>query len=79
MRPIPVFSDAALRKLTMPVLTVVGGKDVVFDSHETRRRVRATMPNGTVRMLPDAGHGLVDTTEMVCEFLVAEGASSRAP
>jgi pimeloyl-ACP methyl ester carboxylesterase len=71
MRPIPVFSDAALRTLSVPVLTVVGGRDVVLDSYETQRRVEATMPNGQVLMLPDAGHGLIDTTQMVREFLLS--------
>ena len=69
MQPIPAFSEAELRGLTMPMLVVIGGRDVVVDSAETLRRVGSAVPSARVMMLPRAGHGLIDTTQMVGDFL----------
>jgi hypothetical protein len=55
----------------MPVLAIVGGIDAVFDSDETKRRLEACMPQVQVKYLPEAGHGLVDPTSSVLEFLLA--------
>ena len=70
MQPIPVFSDKALRGLHMPTLVVVGGKDRVFDSQQTQQRIEANLSNAEVLMLPDSGHGLVNTTATICEFML---------
>jgi pimeloyl-ACP methyl ester carboxylesterase len=39
--PIPTFSDAQLRALRMPVLALLGERDIVFSAARTRRRLRA--------------------------------------
>src|SRR5262249_45560675 len=44
-RDVPIFDDAALQYLTMPVLAVVGGRDAMIDSHETAARLRAAVPH----------------------------------
>jgi pimeloyl-ACP methyl ester carboxylesterase len=67
--PFPVFTDAMLRTLTLPVLAVVGGKDAIFRSDETRRRLVTCVPQSRVHYLPAAGHGLTDQTATVLEFL----------
>jgi pimeloyl-ACP methyl ester carboxylesterase len=59
-----------LRTLTLPVMAVVGGRDVVFRSEETRRRLAACVPQARVHVLPAAGHGLTDQTATVLEFLL---------
>jgi pimeloyl-ACP methyl ester carboxylesterase len=66
---LPVFADDALRKLTMPVLVIVGGRDAMFDSHDTVRRVDATMPHATVVLLPDVAHSIIGQTRSITEFL----------
>ncbi|ASU84066.1 alpha/beta hydrolase [Nocardiopsis gilva YIM 90087] len=66
---LPVFPDEALRGLTMPVLVIVGGRDAMFDSHETARRVRQCVPHATVNLLPEVGHAILGQTEPVAEFL----------
>ncbi|MBB6120277.1 alpha/beta fold hydrolase [Nocardiopsis algeriensis] len=66
---LPVFSDEELGRLDMPVLVVVGGRDVMFDSAETARRMRARVPHARVHVLPEAGHALLHQTETVEEFL----------
>ncbi len=77
-RPIPTFSDPMLRKLTMPVMAIVGGNDAVFDSDETRRRLEACVPQVQVKYLPEAGHGLVDSTSSVLDFLLTAAKIRRA-
>lgn len=66
---LPVFPDGALRRLAMPVLVIVGGRDVMFDSHDTVRRVRQCVPHASVTLLPDVGHSILGQTERVLAFL----------
>jgi pimeloyl-ACP methyl ester carboxylesterase len=66
---IPTFSDAALRRLELPLLVVVGGKDAMLDSYETARRLNAAVPQATVHLLPESGHLLPDQAETVLRFL----------
>jgi pimeloyl-ACP methyl ester carboxylesterase len=63
------FSDAALARLTMPVLAIVGGRDPMLDSGETRDRLEAHAARVQVRYLPDAGHAVVGQTAPILEFL----------
>ncbi|PKW14258.1 alpha/beta fold hydrolase [Saccharopolyspora spinosa] len=66
---LPVFADDALRRLTMPVLVMVGGRDAMFDSARTARRVRRCVPHATVNLLPEVGHAILGQTDRVLEFL----------
>ncbi|MBB6171638.1 pimeloyl-ACP methyl ester carboxylesterase [Nocardiopsis mwathae] len=69
MERLPVFSDDALRRLTMPVLVIVGGRDAMFDSRDTARRARRCIPRATVTLLPEVGHAILGQTEPITEFL----------
>ena len=53
---LPTFGDDVLKRLTMPVMAIVGGQDALLDSQETKRRLEQWAPHATVRLLPDAGH-----------------------
>ncbi|MFF4417743.1 alpha/beta fold hydrolase [Streptosporangium sp. NPDC001559] len=66
---LPVFSDDTLRNLTMPVLAVVGDRDVMLDSQGTVRRLNETVPHATVRLLPGVGHSVVGQREVVLAHL----------
>ncbi|MCX4635859.1 alpha/beta hydrolase [Streptomyces platensis] len=66
---LPVFSDGALGRLTMPVQVTVGGRDVLFDSEGTARRIRHGVPHATVHLLPEAGHAILGQTASVLAFL----------
>ncbi|MDT0331531.1 alpha/beta fold hydrolase [Nocardiopsis lambiniae] len=68
---LPVFSDADLRGLETPMFVVVGGRDRMFDSARTARRVREHVPHATVTVLPDAGHALMGQGPAVLDFLRA--------
>lgn len=68
----PIFSDDALQRLTMPVMAVVGGKDVLLDSAGTKARLKRNVPQADIRYLPEAGHLLPRQTEAMVEFLRKE-------
>ncbi|MTE13875.1 alpha/beta fold hydrolase [Nocardia aurantiaca] len=66
---LPIFTDAQLNSLPMPVLVIVGEQDVMFNSADTARRAAHTIANATVRVLPDIGHAILGQTSPVLEFL----------
>jgi pimeloyl-ACP methyl ester carboxylesterase len=70
MVKIPVFKDAALKRLTMPVMAILGAKDVLLDSAGSRRRVEQNIPHAEVRYLPEAGHFIPGQTGPILEFLL---------
>ena len=51
----PIFSDAALRRLNMPVLVIAGGKDVLLDSAETKARLEQNVPQAKIRYFRKPG------------------------
>lgn len=76
MERLPVFADGALRKLTMPVLAVLGAKDVIIDSAETKARFEQNVPNAEICYLPEVGHGVFGERDRMFRFLTnkADGA-----
>lgn len=54
----------------MPVLAIVGARDVMLDSAGTKRRLERTVPNAEIAMLPDAGHVITGQADRVVKFLV---------
>lgn len=66
---IPLVSDADLRSLKMPALIIVGGRDALIHSSETRRRVESTMPNAQLHYLEQAFHHLPNQRETIFNFL----------
>ena len=69
-----LFSDDHLRRLTMPVLAILGARDALLDAGGTKRRLEQFAPRTTVRWLPDAGHVVRDHTATMLEFLTSEPA-----
>lgn len=69
MQAQPTFQDAVLRRLTMPLLAIAGGRDAMLDSHQTKQRLEAAVPHATVRLLPGVGHRLPDQSDVVLDFL----------
>jgi pimeloyl-ACP methyl ester carboxylesterase len=52
--PFPVFGDAALGRLAMPVYAVAGAEDAMVDSATTKRRLEAA--GAVVDLVPGTGH-----------------------
>ncbi|WP_216209189.1 alpha/beta fold hydrolase [Amycolatopsis aidingensis] len=66
---LPVFSDEALGKLAMPVMVIVGGRDAMFDSHDTARRINRAVPHASVTVLPEVAHSIIGQTQPILNFL----------
>jgi pimeloyl-ACP methyl ester carboxylesterase len=71
MVKLPIFSDPALRRLTMPVRAIGGGKDGLINSAETKSRLEQNTPRAIVRYIPEAGHLIPGQTAAILEFLSA--------
>jgi len=69
---LPVFSDDALRRLDMPVLAIVGARDVLLDSAETKSRLERHVPQAEVVFLPETGHFIPGQAGRVLAFLSRE-------
>jgi pimeloyl-ACP methyl ester carboxylesterase len=68
-----IFTDAELRRLTMPVLLIAGARDALFASEKTAARLEKLLPQFTVHMLPEAGHVLHGLAAEIMPFLAATG------
>lgn len=66
---LPIFSDEELGRLTMPVLFLGGTRDVIRDSEKNAARLRELVPDLTVKIIPGAGHVLLDTRDHIIPFL----------
>jgi pimeloyl-ACP methyl ester carboxylesterase len=69
MVKMPVFSDDALKLLTMPVMAILGGQDVLLDSAETRQRLARNVPHAEIRYFPEVGHFIPGQRDAILEFL----------
>lgn len=66
---IPRFSDDELGELKMPVLLIVGGRDVLLKLEESARRLERHAVQASVRLLPDVGHVILHQTQGILDFL----------
>jgi pimeloyl-ACP methyl ester carboxylesterase len=66
---IPIFSDEALKRLTMPVMAILGGKDVLLDSAATKHRLEVNVAGAQIRYFPEAGHFIPKQTKSILDFL----------
>jgi pimeloyl-ACP methyl ester carboxylesterase len=69
MEQLPVFSDDALGRLSMPLMAILGGTDALLDSDETRSRLEHNVAQAVIRYLPEAGHLLPRQTSPILDFL----------
>ncbi|MEI9996327.1 MAG: alpha/beta fold hydrolase [Rhizomicrobium sp.] len=70
---LPVIGDDALRRLAMPVLAILGGKDAMIDSAGTRRRLEQAVPHVQIRWLEEQGHFLRGQAAAILDFLQCRG------
>lgn len=68
---LPMPTDTQLQALPMPVMAVLGGKDVFMNAPETRMRLERNVQNLTMRYLPEGLHFMPDQTAAVEAFLLA--------
>lgn len=66
---LPPFTDAELARLDMPLLAILGAKDVMIDSAGTRERLVRNVAKAEVTWLPEAGHLLIGHAAEIDGFL----------
>lgn len=66
---LPPFTDAELARLEMPLLAILGAKDVMIDSAGTRERLVSNVAKAEVTWLPEAGHLLIGHAAEIDGFL----------
>jgi pimeloyl-ACP methyl ester carboxylesterase len=71
------YSPEAFRRLTMPVVIVVGDRSPEI-THRIATRIAAQVPHGSVRRLPSADHALT-TTHVDAAVDVIVGVARRDP
>jgi pimeloyl-ACP methyl ester carboxylesterase len=72
IEPQPIFTDAELQRLTMPVLMIGGTEDALINTQQVAARLDSLLPDVTTRILPDMGHVLVNLSNEYVPFLSAE-------
>ena len=65
---IPTLSDAALAALP-PTLVIVGGRDVMIDSVQTRDRLARAKPDAEIVFLPEGRHFMPGQGPRILDFL----------
>lgn len=68
----PIFTDAELGRLTMPVMLLGGGRDVLVNMPETAARLTQVVPQTVVEIDPTAGHAIINTAGRVQHFLAGQ-------
>jgi pimeloyl-ACP methyl ester carboxylesterase len=76
MDALPIRTDEELASLKVPVQLIVGGRDALLRSDETRDRMQRAVSNLQLAYLENEGHILPRQTERIAEFL--RGAASAA-
>ncbi len=71
MEVIPVLSDEALQRLSMPVLLLAGDQDALMDSRTTTQRLARLVPEAEVRLLPNTPHAIIERAAEILPFLRA--------
>ncbi len=70
---LPVFTDAQLERLMMPVLFVGGKLDNMLDAAGAANRIRTLLPHAQVHLLENAGHMILNAPKYILPFLMKEG------
>jgi pimeloyl-ACP methyl ester carboxylesterase len=70
----PLFTDAELASLHLPVLFLAGAHDVLLDTPQTAARLQRLAPDLTVCIVGEDGHAVVSNALPVLAFLVGETA-----
>lgn len=68
---LPDFSDESLKRLTMPLMAILAGRDVFVDSERARARLEANVAKPRIEYLPDSHHSITNQTQPILEFLRA--------
>lgn len=65
----PLFSDEQLKSINIPMLFLAGAKDIFFNTPKAAERVKNLISLSTITVLPEHGHGLINTAGIILSFL----------
>jgi pimeloyl-ACP methyl ester carboxylesterase len=68
---LPIFSDAELQRLLMPVLLLMGARDALRDAKKITARLQKLVPHMAATTIPEAGHAIVNAKIYTLPFLTA--------
>jgi surfactin synthase thioesterase subunit len=66
---IPRLTDAQLGGLAMPILAIIGGRDALLDSWDTRARLQQAVQHAEICFIENGYHFLPDQASRVMDFL----------
>jgi pimeloyl-ACP methyl ester carboxylesterase len=66
---LPIFSDQELKRLTMPILLLIGAQDPLRDANKIISRMRALLPHLEAVIIPRAAHAILDSRAYIMPFL----------
>ncbi len=67
---IPMFSDAQLSSVSVPIQYFGGDRDVLLDSVKTAERLQKFLPCSSINILNDTGHVIIDQFSAIKKFLI---------
>lgn len=70
-KSLPDLSDESLKKLRMPLLAILAGKDVFVDSQRARARLETNVPKAKINFLAESHHSITNQTQPIFKFLRA--------
>ncbi len=65
---LPMFTEAELRCLSMPVLLLLGERDALRDGPKIAARMQGLVPRLTTIVIPEGGHALMNTPPHILPF-----------
>ncbi len=69
MGALPLFDEAALKKLSMPVLYIGGENDITVDTQKSAEKIDAAAPDAKSLLIPNNGHVVFNIMEKIIPFL----------
>ena len=68
---LPLYTDEALGRLSMPVLFVDGEKDIIIDAQSSAQRLKSLVPSAQIHLLPGCGHAVLNAIDYISPFLLS--------
>ncbi len=66
---LPLFTEAELQRLGMPVLLLLGARDALRNGPKISARMQGLVPRLTTIVIPETGHALMNTPPHILPFL----------
>ena len=66
-----VISSTSLQEVRVPVLAVLGERDIFYRVDPMQQRIESCLPQAKIHRLAGVGHGLGNPTDLVTQFLAS--------